>query len=80
MDNNIDYKYQSGFHKNDSADTSLSYLTEKILTSFDSGLLAGMILIDLQKAFDAKPWHSSMKNDFSMIFKSLNNVIAIISF
>ena len=47
MDNNIDYKYQSGFHKNDSADTSLSYLTEKILTSFDSGLLAGMILSDL---------------------------------
>ena len=45
-DNNIIYKYQSGFHKNNSTDTSLSYLTDKILTGFDSGLLTG-ILIDL---------------------------------
>ena len=52
MDNNIIYKYQSGFRKNHSTDTSLSYLTDKILTGFDSGLLTGMILIDLQKAFD----------------------------
>ena len=51
-DNNIIYKYQPGFRKNHSTDTSLSYLTEKILTGFDSGLLSGMILIDLQKAFD----------------------------
>ena len=51
-DNNILYKYQSGFHKNHSTDTSLSYLIDKILTGFDSGLLTGMILIDLQKAFD----------------------------
>ena len=51
-DNNIIYKYQSGFRKNHSTDTSLSYLTDKILTGFDSGLLTGMILIDLQKAFD----------------------------
>ena len=50
--NNILYKYQSGFHKNDSTDTSLSYLTNKIMTGFDSGLLTAMILIDLQKAFD----------------------------
>ena len=45
-DSNILYKYQSG--KNHSTDTSLSYL---ILTGCDSGLLTGMILIDLQKAF-----------------------------
>ena len=51
-DNNILYKYQSGFRKNHSTDTSLSYLTNKIMTGFDSGLLTGMILIDLQKAFD----------------------------
>ena len=51
-DNNILYKYQSGFRKNHSTDTSLSYLTNRILTGFDSGLLTGMILIDLQKAFD----------------------------
>ena len=46
-DNNILYKYQSGFCKNHSTDTSPSYLTNKIMTGFDSGLLTGMILIDL---------------------------------
>ena len=51
-DNNILYKYQSDFHKNHLTDSSLSYLTDKILAGFDSGLLTGMILINLQKAFD----------------------------
>ena len=51
-ENNVLYRYQSGFRKNHLTDTSLAYLTEKILTCFDSGLLAGMTLIDLQKAFD----------------------------
>ena len=51
-ENNILYRHQPGFHKNHSADTSLAYLTDKILTGFDPGLLTGMILIDLQKAFD----------------------------
>ena len=46
-DDNILYKYRSGFRKNHSTDTSLSYLINRILTSFDSGLLTGMILIDL---------------------------------
>ena len=50
-DNNILYKYQSGFCKNHSTDTSLSYLTNKIMTDIHSGLLTGMILIDLEKAF-----------------------------
>ena len=47
-ENNILYRYQSGFHKNHLTYTSLSYLTDKILPGFDSGLLTGMILIDLQ--------------------------------
>ena len=51
-DNSIFYKYQSGFRKNHSTDTSLLYLTDKILTGFDCGLLTRMIFIDLQKAFD----------------------------
>ena len=50
--NNVRYRYESGFRKNHSTDTSLAYLTDKILTGFDSGLLTRMILIDLQKAFD----------------------------
>ena len=51
-ENNVLYRKQSGFRKNHSTDTSLALLADKILTGFDSGLLTGMILIDLQKAFD----------------------------
>ena len=38
--------------KNHSTDFCLSYLTDKISNGFNSGLLTGMVLIDLQKAFD----------------------------
>ena len=51
-DNSILYRHQSGFHKNHSADTSLAYLMDSILTGFDSGLLTRVSLIDLQKALD----------------------------
>ena len=47
MESKILYSYQSGFYKNHSTDT-----TDKILIDFDSGLLTGMVLMDLQKAFD----------------------------
>ena len=46
------YDYQSGFRKNHLTDTCLSFLNDKILKGFDDGLVTGMILIDLQKAFD----------------------------
>ena len=52
-DNNIFYKYQSGFRNNYSADLFLSVLNDKISkgfdNSFDSRVYTGMILIDLQK-------------------------------
>ena len=48
---NILYKFQSGFRKFHSTDSCLSYLQDKVAKGFDSGLLTGMILIDLQKAF-----------------------------
>ena len=51
-DHNILYKYQSGFRTNHSTDTCLSYLNDKILKGFDQGNITGMILIDLQKAFN----------------------------
>ena len=44
---NISYKFQTGFRKNHSTDFCLSSLTAKISRGFDSGLLTGMILIDL---------------------------------
>jgi len=48
----IIYKMQSGFRSDFSTDTCLSYLHNKILKGFDGGEYTGMILIDLQKAFD----------------------------
>ena len=50
--NNILYNYQSGFRKNHFTDLCLFYLNDKILKGFDKRLFTGMILIDLQKAFD----------------------------
>ena len=47
-DNDVLYKYQSGFRKFHPIDT---YLHNKITKGFDSGLLTGMGIIDLQKAF-----------------------------
>ena len=51
-DHNILHKYQSGFRKYYSTDTCLSYLNNKIKIGFEQGLMTGMILTDLQKAFD----------------------------
>ena len=51
-ENNILYKYQSGFRTKHSTDTCLSLLNNTILNGIDKGMLTGMILIDLQKAFD----------------------------
>ena len=52
LQNNIVYNYQSGLRKNHSTDLRLSFLNNKILKGFDKGLFTGVILIDLQKAFD----------------------------
>ena len=48
-DNKIFYKYHSGFRNNHPADLFLSFISEKTLKSFDNGVYAGMILIDVQK-------------------------------
>ena len=50
-ENNILYKYHSGFRAKHSTDTCLSLLNDKSLTGIDNGMLTGMILIDLRKAF-----------------------------
>ena len=46
------HRWQSGFRKNHSKDTRLSYLVNEILVVLDFYLLFGMVLIDLQKAYD----------------------------
>ena len=49
---NFTYTYQFGFPKKHSTDFCLSYLNDKILKYFDRSMMTGMILINLQKAFD----------------------------
>ncbi|MFM1566744.1 MAG: RNA-directed DNA polymerase, partial [SAR86 cluster bacterium] len=51
-ENKIIYKYQSGFRSNHSTNSCLSFLCNKVQQGFERGMLTGMILIDLQKAFD----------------------------
>ena len=43
---------KNGFRKKHSTDFCVSYLNYKMLKGFNKGLVTGMILIDLQKAFD----------------------------
>ena len=50
--NKLLYSYQSVFGANHSTDTCLSQLTDMILNGAQNGKHAGMILINLQKAFD----------------------------
>ena len=50
--NNLLYEFQSGFRSKFSTDTCLSYLTDFIKHETSKGLYTGMIMLDLQKAFD----------------------------
>ena len=49
---NILYKYKSGFQRSYSTKTALIDLSDRIKFSMDKGLYTGMVMIDLQKAFD----------------------------
>ena len=51
-ENMIIYKYQSGFRSHHSTNSCLSFLCNKVQQGFEKGMLTGMILIDLRKAFD----------------------------
>ena len=50
--NDIIYELQSGFRKSHSTETCLMYLTDLIRNEVDTGKFCGMVLLDLQKAFD----------------------------
>ena len=45
-------KFTGHFRKNNSTNTCLGHLSEKITARFEKGLFTVMVLIDLQKAFD----------------------------
>ena len=51
-ENKILYRFQLGFSKSFCTDSYFSHLSNKIAIGFESGLFTGMMLIDLQKAFD----------------------------
>ena len=67
---NLLYNYQSGFRENNSTDFCLSVLNDKIVKCFDQGLITGMILNDLQKAFDTIDHDIILQN--CMLSVSLN--------
>jgi len=50
--NSLVYDFQSGFRSKYSTDTALTYLGDKLRFNMDKGLYTGVILLDLQKAFD----------------------------
>ena len=52
QENKMLYQLQSGFRQKYSTDTSLIYLLDYLRTNNAKGLYTGMIMLDLQKAFD----------------------------
>ena len=73
--NNTLDKYHSVLRKNHSTDTSLSYLTDRILTRFGSGLLTGTMCIDLQKVFRTLNQEILLKNVPSWIYESIKKLV-----
>ena len=51
-ENKLLYELQSGFRSSYSTDTCLMYLTDYIRQECDKGRYTGMVMLDLQKAFD----------------------------
>ena len=50
--NNLMYEFQSGFRSSYSTDSCLIHLIDHIKSQTAKGLFTGMVLLDLQKAFD----------------------------
>ena len=50
--NSLLYKFQSGFRKRFSTDTCLIHMSDYMKFEMDKGHFVGMVLLDLQKAFD----------------------------
>ena len=78
-ENKILHRFQSGFRKNFSTDSCLSYLNNKIAPGFESGLYTGRILIDLQKAFDTIN-HETVINKMEYLGSSKDVILWIKSY
>lgn len=59
IDNNIIYKYQSGFQPGDSTVNQLVEIYNTIISSLDKGKDIRFIFCDISKAFD-KVWHNGL--------------------
>ncbi len=66
--------FQSGFRKSHSTDTTLLYLTDFIRRPVDEGKMCGMVLLDLQKAFD--PVHHSILLDELSVIAWFNSYLS----
>ena len=53
VENNLFYQFQSGFRGSYSTDTCLIHLQDHIRKQTASGHYTGMVLLDIQKAFDS---------------------------
>jgi hypothetical protein len=73
-DNNILYKHQSGFRPLHSTESCLTHLSDQILSASDKGCYTGMILIDLQKAFDTLD-HSLLLEKLGLLNFSDNTIL-----
>ena len=51
-ENKLIYEFQSGFRESHSTDTCLIYLNDYIKREIHDGKYCGMVMLDLQKAFD----------------------------
>ena len=71
-DNNILYGFQSGFRAGFSTDTCLTHLSDYIRSQSSVGNYTGMVLIDLQKAFDTVDHHILCKKLEAMGFSSVD--------
>ena len=73
------YNNQSGFRSSYSTDTALTYLSDSIRKNMDKGKLTGLILLDLQKAFDTVN-HSILTSKLKYIGFDTNSVSWVASY
>ena len=66
------FDFQSGFRSNFSTDSCLTYLTDYIKTQTSKGLYTGMLMLDLQKAFDTVDHEILCKKLKAMGIKSVD--------